>query len=167
MHPGHPRTTEGDRMTSLFSPYRWLAALAMLAGLVLGYGFWADHIGDTREAKVRAEYTATALVAEQAARAKEQALQTQIEKAQHDAKIREKKLAADAAAARGAADSLRDDLKTARSRLSQATRPALIEYSDASSELLIDCSRRYQELAVKADGHASDAVMLLEAWPRD
>ena len=43
---------------SALNPYRWLAAAAVLALLVLSYGFWADHIGDEREAAVRAKYTA-------------------------------------------------------------------------------------------------------------
>lgn len=45
---------------SALNPYRWLAAAAVLALLVLGYNFWVDHIGDAREAAVRAEY-ATAI----------------------------------------------------------------------------------------------------------
>jgi hypothetical protein len=33
-------------------------------------------------------------------------------------------------------------------------------------ELFLDCSRRYVELAGKADGHANDAKTLMDAWPK-
>lgn len=38
------------------NPGRWLLYLALAAALVAGYFAWADHIGNVREAKVRAEY---------------------------------------------------------------------------------------------------------------
>jgi hypothetical protein len=41
---------------AFLSPGRWLLYLALAAALVAGYFAWADHIGDMREAKVRAEY---------------------------------------------------------------------------------------------------------------
>lgn len=151
---------------SWLNPYRWLLYGGLIAALVLGYFAWADHVGDTREATVRAEYTAAALVASEAARAKESAWQTKLKKAQDDATKRQAKLAADAAAARGAADSLRDDLRAARGKLSEASRPALVEYAGTSADLLAECSRSYTNLARQADGHAADALMLMEAWPR-
>ena len=151
---------------SWLNPYRWLLAGGLLAALVLGYFAWADHIGNTREATVRAEYTVAALLASEAARAKEATWQTQLTKAQDEATKRQTKLAADAAAARGAAAGLRDDLRAARGNLSQAARPALVEYASTSGELLDECSRSYTDLARQADGHAADAVMLLEAWPK-
>lgn len=151
---------------SWLSPARWLIVGGLIAALVLGYFAWADHIGDQREATVRAEYTAAALVASEAARTKESAWQTQLTKAQDDATKRQIKLAADAAAARHSADSLRDDLRAVRGKLSEAARPALIEYASAGTELLAECSRSYTDLAEKADGHSADALMLLEAWPK-
>lgn len=39
-----------------FNPGRWLMLLAAVAALTLAYFAWADHIGDKREAQVRAQY---------------------------------------------------------------------------------------------------------------
>ena len=38
------------------NPGRWILYLALAAALVAGYFAWADHIGDKREAQVRAQY---------------------------------------------------------------------------------------------------------------
>ena len=43
---------------SWFSPARWLMLIAAVGALTLGYFAWADHIGDVREATIRAEYAA-------------------------------------------------------------------------------------------------------------
>lgn len=43
-----------------FNPARWLMLLAAVAALTMGYFAWADHIGDKREAQVRAKYAAQA-----------------------------------------------------------------------------------------------------------
>lgn len=41
---------------SWLSPTRWLLIGGLVLALTLGYFAWADHIGDVREANVRAEY---------------------------------------------------------------------------------------------------------------
>lgn len=38
------------------NPGRWILYLALAGALVAGYFSWADHIGDKREAQVRAQY---------------------------------------------------------------------------------------------------------------
>lgn len=104
------------------NPYRWLATaaalFALLALLALGYGFWADHIGDVREAKVRAEYTAAALVAEQAARDKETKWQQEIDGVAYDAK---KKLD-DLEGRLNAANAARNGLRAATDRAANRAR---------------------------------------------
>lgn len=40
------------------NPGRWLLLLAAVAALIAGYYAWSDHIGDEREAQVRAELQA-------------------------------------------------------------------------------------------------------------
>ena len=108
----------------------------------------------------------SSLKAEQAARTKEQSLQTQLKKAQDDAKIRETKLAADAGRARNAADSLRNQLATNNAKLSALTRDAVDQYAGAANLVLIDCQRDYQGLAEKADAAVSDIELLRQAWPK-
>jgi len=49
---------------------------------------------------------------------------------------------------------------------SPATFAASLDNPDPLPELFIDCSRRYVELAVQADGHANDAKALMDAWPK-
>ena len=68
--------------------------------------------------------------------------------------------------ARSAADSLRDELATARTDLSRATESARAKYAAAVETVLGECSREYQSMAKTADGHANDALMLKESWPR-
>lgn len=51
---------------SWLSPYRWLLLGALIAALTLGYFAWADHIGDKREATVRAAYAKQARAADDA-----------------------------------------------------------------------------------------------------
>lgn len=152
---------------ALLNPGRWLLYGTFLAALALGYFAWADHIGNVRETTVRAEYTAAALKADQAARAREQSLQSQVNKAQSDAQIRSKTLQAAADSARRSADSLRDQLAAARSQLSTASRTSLAEYAATSSQLLAECGTAFTDMAKEASGHASDALMLEQAWPRD
>jgi len=50
---------------SWLNPGRWLLYAGLAAALILGYFAWADHIGDVREDKIRAQY------AEQAKKADE------------------------------------------------------------------------------------------------
>lgn len=71
---------------------------------------------------------------------------------------------ADAARARGELDRLRDQSASDRVRLSKAAKQAVVDYAATASELLDQCSRRYQELADKADSHAIDAGMI-DGWP--
>lgn len=56
-------------MTDLFAwlnPGRWLMLLAAVVALTLGYFAWADHIGDVREKKIRAQYAEQAKKADEA-----------------------------------------------------------------------------------------------------
>ena len=71
---------------------------------------------------------------------------------------------ADASRARGELERLRDQSASDRVRLSKAAKQAVVDYAATASELLDQCSRRYQELADKADGHAIDAGMI-DGWP--
>ena len=41
-----------------------------------------------------------------------------------------------------------------------------LDNPDPLPELFLDCSRRYFEVAGKADGHASDVKTLMDSWPK-
>jgi hypothetical protein len=86
------------------------------------------------------------------------------------AATRERSLAADAARARDELDGLRVAVSQAERgfglRASKDTTSPGLGYSDPFPELFLDCSRRYIDMAAKADGHASDAVKLLDSWPK-
>lgn len=151
---------------SWLSPYRWLLLGGLILALVLGVNRWNAHQRDIGYDKAVAEYTAAALVATQAARAKEQALQTKVNEAQHAAKIRETKLAADAGRARSESERLRGDLAAIRGDLPRLTRDAVNRYADAASIVFDQCQREYQDMAANADRLASDRQTLIDAWPK-
>jgi len=153
-------------MFSLLNPGRWLLYGAFLAALLLGV--WRLDVSRQQIGYDRAvtEYTAMALKAEQVARAKEQSLQAQVTKAENEAKTRETKLAASAAATRRVADSLRSDLAAARRDIASASRAAVDRYAATASAVLGECTREYETLAGTTAGIASDALTLLQAWPR-
>lgn len=146
-------------------PVRIVAVLALLVGLVMGYGAWAKHHQGLGYQRAVAEYTAQALQATEAARTKELAMQAKITKANDEARKRETKLQADAAALRNTADGLRQQVTAIRSSLPGLTRDAIERYADAASVVFGDCVREYQSVAGSADKHASDALMLRDAWP--
>ena len=78
---------------------------------------------------------------------------------------RERVLRADLVAVRDAAASVRTQAAEAASRLAKAPAPAVLEYANTLGVVFADCQTRYGEVAAQADGHASDARTLIEAWP--
>lgn len=95
----------------------------------------------------------------------EQARSLQVLTAQNDARKRESKLRADAAAANDAVSQLRDTLHSSV----QAARGdpyADAVRANALGELLTECSTEYSKMAGIADRLNSDRVMLMDAWPR-
>jgi hypothetical protein len=151
---------------SWLSPWRWLLGGAIAAALVAG--MW--QLDKSRQSvgydRAVSEYTTQAFKADQAARLREQALQLQVTKAQDASKVRETKLAADAAAARRAANGLRDDLATIRNSLPSLAHDAIERYADTASVVFQECADRYSELAAKTDAIASERQTLIDAWPR-
>lgn len=78
---------------------------------------------------------------------------------------RERALRSDLAAVRDASAGLRAQAADAARRLAQAPAPAVLEYANTLGDVFAECSARYGEVAAAADGHASDARALIEAWP--
>lgn len=90
---------------------------------------------------------------------------------QKDDAIQESKQAAEAnraaaAAAKRTADGMRKQLDKVPSLIATATESALREYATTSSELLGSCTAEYQRMAATAQRHATDVLLLLNAWPR-
>jgi F0F1-type ATP synthase membrane subunit b/b' len=114
---------------------------------------------------VQAERDKATLVANEVARETERLNRNSKEKAldQRTKEIMQNVAAADTA--RATAERLLDNsersLQSARD-----THAACVVSATAHAELLGDCQRDYREMAGKAQGHATDAKALIEAWPR-
>lgn len=88
----------------------------------------------------------------------------QYTEALNNARTRENEIRLAADGARSELDRLRIAIKK-RSSAVAASPASAVDYSIASSELLAECAGEYQALAEKADGHASDIRIMIEAWP--
>ncbi|AOA58290.1 hypothetical protein [Acinetobacter larvae] len=58
-------------------------------------------------------------------------------------------------------------LSEAQRRVPTATTKTIVEYIDASADVLKACVAEYRTVAEAADGHAADARRLSEGWPID
>ena len=157
-------------MTSLLYRIAVPISIAAAAGF-FGYYHGYKHA----EAKERLEFAvyreeAQKKIAAQIdlAREQEAAWATRLQESQDEARQREARLRADIDRLRTESQRLRDNLATAnvRLRLPDTPAPAIVDYASTAGELLLQCSEAYRDLATKADGHATDALMLYNAWPR-
>lgn len=149
-------------MISILGPRAWIAAVALCVASV-GIGYWRGNVAG--RASVQAKWDAADLMWQAENRKQEQVYAQAIEKAiaERDAKL--KTIQSDAAAARAAAGSLRDQLAEARRGLAAHTPAAVFDYATTATDVLYECTGRYSEVAEKADGHAADAAALMRAWP--
>lgn len=149
------------------NPLALLAGGALALSVGIGIGWTTNGWRLNAEiADIKSEYSKAAMKSESAARAKEQALQTKLQEAQNAAKEREKKLLADAVAARAESGRLRDDIATFRRQLPGLTEAAVRKYADTASIVLSECQSRYSELAEAVDRIDNDRQTLVEAWPK-
>ena len=142
----------------------WILA-AVVAAVFIG-GWWAGSMHE--QSSWQAEKLAMAATRDKQineARRAEAAMREQVRKAQEDARKREEKLVADAAAAGRAADGLRSQIASLRRGLSAATTEANRRTADAALDVFQQCADEYRAVAQAADQHASDAVTLDQAWP--
>ena len=142
----------------------WIVATAVVAVFIGGW--WAGSMHE--QSSWQAEKLAMAATRDKQineARRAEAAMREQVRKAQEDARKREEKLVADAAAAGRAADGLRDEISGLRRGLSAATAEANRRTADAALDVFQQCADEYRAVAQAADQHASDAVTLDQAWP--
>lgn len=141
--------------------------LAVLLTMAFAAGWWVNA--------QRAEASISLLKkehAEQTMRAGAHALESysRMEKTKDDAikssQARAEHLQADAGRSAAAADGLRKQLAGVPDRIAAASRAAVDEYAATAGELLSACTAEYQWMATQADGHANDARMIQEAWPK-
>lgn len=144
-------------------------ALVGLAVLLVGFfaGWWVNsQRAEARISLLKKEH------AEQTMRSSASALASysRMEKTKDDAiksaQARAESLQADAGLAAAAVDGLRKQLAGVPARIAAASRAAVDEYAATAGELLSACTAEYQWMARQADGHANDARMITESWPR-
>jgi hypothetical protein len=146
----------------------WAIAVAGLAAtsfkLTMDLGAVRLEVGAVKLAKSKLETQVAQASADAASMAA--SFQSNVVKAQNDAKAREIPLRLAAAAALSESDSLRDDLATLRMQLDSATHDAAVNRAVAIGDVLGQCAKEYQGLAERADRHANDLKTLIQAWPQ-
>lgn len=136
---------------------------AVLAGL-LSWNVQAWRY-DAQIAGIKTAHAQAATLASEEAARNFRAITTKYEGALNDARKREADLRRHVAAARTESDGLRDAIYAFRAKLPNATAATVAVAADTAAELLGACVNEYRSVAESADRHASDAVMLIEAWP--
>ena len=147
------------------------ASAAVAFGFAIGWGANGWRLGAGLErakseaSRYRAEVLAEKAAASERVRKVEGDFNAKYQAAINAARDRESGLRADLVAVRDAAASVRTQAAEAARRLAQAPAPAVLDYANTLGDVFAECSARYGEVAQAADGHASDARTLIEAWP--
>lgn len=144
---------------------------AAAAGAALAWYFQAARLGaDLADERLQASQYREQVTSERAAANAWVAHVGQLiagtyQGALNDAISKQATLQAAADRARRERDGLRKQLSDAEQRLAEASPSALIEYASTLNRVFGQCSQRYTELAIRADGHAADAATCRAAWP--
>jgi len=141
-----------------------IAAVMLAAAFASGFavqGWRKDaQIAEMEAANSAAVAAATAQAMEQTTemqRKKDDALRLAAKRAQENASA--------AAAARAERDGLRNQINAATSVLPTATCSSARDYAATATAVFEQCAAALEELATKADGHATDARTLTNSWP--
>ena len=137
-----------------------MLAAAFASGFVVQDWRKDAEIAAIEAANAAAVAAATAQAMEQTTemqRKKDDALRLAAKRAQDNA--------AAAAAARAERDGLRNQINTATSALPTATCASSRDYAATAAALFDQCAAALEELATKADGHATDSRTLTNSWP--
>lgn len=143
-----------------------LAIAAAMLAAAFASGFAVQ--GWRKDAEIAAiEAANAAAVAAATAQAMEQTTEMQRKKddALRLAAKRAQDNAAAAAAARAERDGLRNQINTATTALPTATCASSRDYAATAAALFDQCAAALEELATKADGHATDSRTLTNSWP--
>jgi hypothetical protein len=99
------------------------------------------------------------------------AMEKRVREATAASQARERVLVSDRARAVSELDGLRAAVARTQAgfglRANPNTTGTGLDYADPLADLFLDCSRRYLDMAEKADGHLNDALTLQESWPRN
>jgi len=99
------------------------------------------------------------------------AMEKRVREATAASQARERTLVSDRARAVSELDGLRVAVARTQAGFGIRANPNTIgtglDYDDPLADLFLDCSRRYLDMAGKADGHLNDALTLQESWPRN
>lgn len=147
----------------------WLkpAAAALLLVLAFAAGWTAQGWrADARLSELQQAHAKEQAAQQSQALAAYQRMEQTKNDAIQKAQARAEALQADAGRATAAADSLRKQLAGVPARIATASRAAVDEYAATAGELLGACTAEYRAVAAAADGHANDAQLMREAWPR-
>ncbi|KAB2894994.1 MAG: hypothetical protein F9K35_16035 [Burkholderiaceae bacterium] len=139
-----------------------LVAVAVAAG---GVWFFQEARWHADVAEVRLEASEEKLQAVARTRAGERAINKTYVEALNEARTRAIALGRDRDAARAESDGLREQAAGAARRFASAPPAAVVEYAATVNQLFAECSRGYQGMAEKADGHAADVRAFTDAWP--
>ena len=144
------------------------AATAIVAGaLAFGAGWQTQEWRYGKQiADIQAQHATALASANQKALDDTIKMQRTKDDAIKAAEQRAKQNAASAAAARRTVDGLRGTLYDFRASLPGASTAAIIARADTAAELFGACAGALTDVAAKADAHAGDALMLIEAWPK-
>lgn len=139
----------------------WTYALSMLIGACAGAGLmYLVHI--QIQSDERLEQQKATMRAIDAAQTETTRLQEQSNHAIRKATKRAQANASAAADARSELDRLRSAIAAGSG---SSTCKAGIVSADPARELFSECAAALTDMARKADGHASDALMMRDAWP--
>ena len=147
-----------------------LAALLAVLVLLAGIAWKIDHGGYQRSENkwLAKESEAKDKLAafNENQRHIERGWQAQSTKAQNDRIKKEQDLQPVIAASRNELDGLRSDIYSLDTSASRESTSTCIARASAARAVFEQCAQKYTDLAKRADGHAADAVMLQEAWPK-
>jgi biopolymer transport protein ExbB/TolQ len=155
-------------MALFFNPKFWVALVA--AAILSFVLFFVYRAG---KAAVRTEWDAEKIAqlernreSERENRNIESARSRNVADAQAKALQRVAAAKDDALAARSTADGLRDDLAAAQRDLSRSSIASCRQHASTLNTVFAECTRSVEGLAGAAQGHASDSLMLQDAWPK-
>ena len=141
--------------------------LAVLLTAAFAAGWWVNaQRAEARISLLKKEHAEQTMRASASALSSYSRMEKTKDEAIKSAQSRAERLQADAGGAAAAADGLRKQLAGMPARIAAASRAAVDEYAATAGELLGACTAEYQWMARQADGHANDARMITESWPR-